>query len=142
MRPAETRRYTISEGFAVDSNSRLRIATRIHFALRRHIGEDIDVASLLHDESQAREALWVCDASGDADLIALAQRFRQAQRETDAVDAGHAAVPQDLIWARDTSGFGLSRPLDLGEPATPAPADDGWFKPLGWLRGERSRRQG
>jgi hypothetical protein len=126
----------------VDTNSRLRIATRIHFALRRHIGEDIDVASLLHDEAQAREALWVCDASGDADLMALARQFRQAQSETDAMAMGHAAVPQDLIWARDTSGFGLSRPLDLGESASQDPADTGWFKPLSWLRGERSRRAG
>jgi hypothetical protein len=126
----------------VDTNSRLRIATRIHFALRRHIGEDVDVAALLRDEAQAREALWVCDASGDADLVALAQQFRRAQRETEAVAAGHATAPQDMTWARDSSGFGLSRPLDLSESAKPAAADSGWFKPLGWLRGERARRQG
>jgi hypothetical protein len=61
---------------ALDANTRLRIATRIHFALRRHLGEGVDVAMMLKNEDYAREALWVCEALGDADLATLARQYR------------------------------------------------------------------
>ena len=50
--------------------------------------------------------------------------------------AGHAA--QDTPWAADTSGFGVSKPADLAEPA---PAR-GWFKPARWLRSASPRSGG
>jgi len=59
----------------LDANTRLRIATRIHFALRRHLGEGVDVAQMLQSDAYAREALWVCEASGDAELAALARQY-------------------------------------------------------------------
>ena len=59
----------------MDANTRLRIATRIHFALRRHLGEGVDVAQMLRSEDYAREALWVCEAIGDPELAALARQY-------------------------------------------------------------------
>jgi len=59
----------------LDANTRLRIATRIHFALRRHLGEGVDVAQMLRSEDYAREALWVCEAIGDPELAALARQY-------------------------------------------------------------------
>jgi len=59
----------------LDANTRLRIATRIHFALRRHLGEGVDVAQMLQSDAYAREALWVCEAIGDPELAALARQY-------------------------------------------------------------------
>ena len=59
----------------MDANTRLRIATRIHFSLRRHLGEGVDVAMMLKNDDYAREALWVCEALGDAELVALARQY-------------------------------------------------------------------
>jgi len=141
----------------VDLNTRLRIATRIHFALLRHLGEGVDVAVMLKHDSQAREVLWVCDASGDAELVALARQYRRAV-ELEA--EGHAAAghaQQDTPWARDTSGFGVSQPPEMAElgvlgvrpgrlvpTLTAAVSPDGetrrgnasrWLNPANWLRG-------
>ncbi len=117
----------------MDTSIRLRIATRIHFALLRHYGENVRVGTLLKNEVDASEALWVCEASGDADLVSLARQFRQATRnEAKARTAAHAA-PQDAAWARNTSGFGQSRPLDL-ESALSGFGASNWLKPLTWLK--------
>ena len=64
----------------MDPNSRLRLATRLHFALLRHFNEDVDIRALLKDGGEAREALWVCEASGNPELMALARDFRRADR--------------------------------------------------------------
>ena len=70
----------------MDPTIRLRIATRIHFALLRHYGEDVGVSTLLKGEAEAREALWVCQASGHKELVSLAKQFETATRqETRAV---------------------------------------------------------
>jgi hypothetical protein len=123
----------------LDPTTRLRIATRIHFALLRHYGEDVAVSTLLRDEAQAREVLWVCEASGVDDLVALGQQFVAATRQ-EARAARlrarqvrlEASPPQDLAWSRDTSGFGLTRPLDiLGAPTAPRA---NWLRPSTWLR--------
>jgi len=66
----------LSQGTTLDSNTRLRIASRIHFALLRHLGEGIDVALMLKSDDYAREALWVCEAIGSAELTALARQFQ------------------------------------------------------------------
>ncbi len=130
----------------MDPNIRLRIATRIHFALLRHYGEDVAVSTLLKGEADAREALWVCQASGCADLVGLAKQFHTATRqETRAVrlrsqeariEAStttlRGATPQDMAWSRDTSGFGLTRPLETLDLA--APKADGWLKAPSWMR--------
>lgn len=119
----------------MDDSIRLRLATRIHFALLRHYGEDVDVGALLKNEATAREALWVCDASGDAEMATLARQFRHASR---GAGQARAKVAQAMPWSR-TSGFGLSRPLDLDGPAS-ADAPTNWFRPSTWLKGRSATR--
>ena len=124
---------------ATDPTVRLRLATRIHFALLRHCGEPVGVSALLKGGDEAREALWVCQASGQAELVALALQFMNSPL---AAAVRHAA-PQDAAWAQDTSGFGVSRPADDNEPATrghtPARAPTGWLNPAHWLRRHAAR---
>jgi hypothetical protein len=120
-----------------NTHARLRIATRIHFALLRHLGEGIDVGSMLKDDAQAREVLWVCQASRDPELIRLARQYERAGTLGD--EPGHAA--QETAWARDTSGFGVSQPPEMPEPGKPRKggtsstnASSGWLNPVSWLR--------
>ena len=132
----------------MDTNNRLRIATRIHFALMRHLGVDVvDVGRMLKNDADAREVLWVCDASGDDELVSLASRFRRAgadeaaEIQAKATAGGHAM--QDTPWARDTSGFGLSQPPEVVETAPRAKTSSvssGWMKPVSWLRRDRGPR--
>lgn len=138
-----------------DPSSRLRIATRIHFALLRQYGEAVEVDSLLKYDADAREAVWVCQASGDAELVSLARQFTQAsstrsersQRKPNAAavtpsvaPARPAAAsparpaPQDAAWARNTSGFGVSQPAELADAPLRKSAGGRWFKPMQWLR--------
>ena len=136
--------------YTVDSNTRLRIAARIHFALLRQYGEDVTVSTLLRGEGDAREALWVCEASGDDELAALARQFNAAGRDharranlaegrpgaaaLSAKAATHGAAPHDLAWSQDTSAFGLSRPPEIDD--APAPSSTRWrLNPARWLRG-------
>lgn len=121
----------------MDDSIRLRIATRIHFALLRHYGEQVDVGDLLKNEATTREALWVCDASGDAEMVGLARQFRHATKAA-AKAAAKAAVPQAMPW-RQSSGFGLSRPLDLDAAGSPA-GPTSWFRPSTWLKGRHPTR--
>lgn len=122
----------------MDDSIRLRLATRIHFALLRHYGEHVDVGALLKHEATAREALWVCDASGDAEMAGLARQFRHATKAAAKAQAKAAAVPQTMPWSR-TSGFGLSRPLELDESGAPATTTN-WFKPSTWMKGRSATR--
>jgi hypothetical protein len=130
----------------LDPTIRLRIATRIHFALLRHYSEDVAVSTLLRNEAHAREALWVCEASGVDELVALGKQFETATRqearaarlrseqarvETSKAEP-HGSTPQDLAWSQDTSGFGLTRPPEAIVP--PAPKTASWLKPSSWLR--------
>ena len=110
---------------------RFRLATRIHFALLRQYGVDVDVASLLKGSPEGREALWVCQASNDRELVALAVQFERRRR----VRREPADAPQDAAWARDTSGFGISVPAEL--VATPRAAPRELLKPSSWLRSAR-----
>ena len=126
----------------MDPTIRLRIATRIHFALLRHYGEDVAVSTLLKNGAAAREALWVCEASNHDELVQLAVQFKTATRqEARAVqlrerqaraETSHGAAPREMAWSQDTSGFGLSRPLELTD--APASASGRWLKPSTWLR--------
>lgn len=141
----------------VESNNRLRIATRIHFAMLRTFGDTVDVSDILQRPAQTREVLWVCEASGDEELMALAKLFREASARAAAPTvttvvamppltpaaqpAAPAAAPQDVAWARDTSGFGVSRPPEVpGGSGHPAPRRAGWLQSLPWLRGPRAPR--
>lgn len=123
----------------MDLNTRLRIATRIHFALLRHLGEGVDVAVMLKHEELSREVLWVCEASGDPELVALGRQYQRAVTlEAEAHAAGGHAV-QDNAWAKDTSGFGISQPPEhlpvLTAAVTPRAAAKGsWLNPAKWLR--------
>jgi hypothetical protein len=81
------------------SNRRLQLATRIHFALLREIGQGVDVGRLLKHPLYARDVLLVCDACPGHDLRRLATAFRGA------------SVPQPSTGgnAGDGSGFGASQ---------------------------------
>ena len=117
----------------MNPTARFRIATRIHFALLRHYGEDVSVGTLLQGENDANEALWVCEASGIEELVALSRQFNSAAAPS-ASTAPRGAVPQDLAWSQDTSGFGLSRPSELAELGAPMPRPTRWLSPSSWLR--------
>ena len=114
---------------------RFRLATHIHFALLRQYGEDVDVASLVKGSAEGREALWVCEASGDAELVELAAQFKRLARTSarPARPVEWASAPQDVAWARDTSGFGTTRPPELNAPRH-ALAARALLKPSSWLR--------
>jgi hypothetical protein len=124
---------------AVDPTSRLRIATRIHFALLRHYGEDVTVDTLLQGGIDAREALWVCEASGHDDLVALARQFDATAAARPVVAAPRGAVPQDMAWSQDTSGFGHIGPSQLGELGASPARPSRWLAPSTWLRGSSPR---
>ena len=130
----------LKSGTILDPTIRLRLATRIHFALRRNYGEDVEVSTLLRGLPEAREALWVCAASGDAELSALAQQFNEvtAAAELAASKAAQTpvAAPQDTVWSQDTSGFGLTRPPALTDDSAPRLAPAGWRQRMNWLRSQ------
>ena len=68
------------------ANRRLQLATRIHYALMRELGQGVEVGLLLKQPLYARDVLLVCDACSGNDLPRLAKAFRGAMQE--AVDAG------------------------------------------------------
>ncbi|HEX3138412.1 MAG TPA: hypothetical protein VHQ87_00065 [Rhizobacter sp.] len=111
----------------------LRIATRIHFILKRDLGEGINVAAMLSDANEAREVLFVCQASGNAELVSLARQFVNAGKLAKPPQAKREA-PQDAAWARNTSGFGVTQADDL-----PAPEESSWRSATQWLRRGVSR---
>jgi len=109
----------------LDPTIRLRLATRIHFALLRQYGEDVAVSTLLGDGADAREALWVCEASGHDELVLLAKQLRATPKPMPVVAsrrANQGAVPQDMAWSQDTSGFGLSHPPETMATLAEKPA--------------------
>jgi hypothetical protein len=86
---AEDRRHRIRPERPLSTpHHRLQIAARIHFALLRRYAENVEVSTLLAGGDTEREALWVCDASGDDELMRLAKRFRAMPK------------PRSLIAAR------------------------------------------
>ena len=80
------------------TNRRLQLATRIHYALLREIGQGIDVGRLLKHSLYARDVLLVCDACTGHDLRRLATAFRGASMP-DAAAGGPGGA----------SGFGTSQ---------------------------------
>lgn len=69
------------------------LATRIHFALLRQYGEDVGVASLLKGSAEAREALWVCEASDDHELVEFAARFKRSSLHQPAAASRNSSPP-------------------------------------------------
>ena len=141
----------------MDSAHRFRIATRIHYALKRELGEGIDVGMMLGRPDYAAEILGACRASGDMELAALAREFvacteraarpdpapvRRAPPESDADEEG-SSVPGALAAPSrfgdladdppaprrtDTVSDSGFPPLDpIGQPLTPAATTDGPF---------------
>ncbi|MCM5678512.1 hypothetical protein M8A51_03085 [Schlegelella sp. S2-27] len=107
---------------------RFRVATRIHYGLLKHIGEGIDLPTMLEREDYALDVLQVCRASGNAELQHLAEAFVAASRQR----PGRA--PHAPSLSADTSGFGLTEPpLDTGA-ASAVPSErarlGGWFGPI------------
>ena len=134
-----------------DPTVRLRLATRIHFALLRHFGEQVSVSNLLKGGPEAREAQWVCEASGNAEMVSLALQFAQAipaaphesrsgnGTGTRTDEAVRRATPQDAAWAHDIPGFDVSRPADASKPAARPPTSAGWLNPANWRRRDAER---
>ncbi len=121
----------------MDTSTRLRLATRIHFALLRHYGQKVEIGALMKADGEMREAVWVCEASGDAELAAMARQLRQANEAPEAP----GRVPQDTAWSSDTSGFGVSRPVSLDEPPKDNRATN-WLRPSTWMRRSSTPRHG
>jgi hypothetical protein len=145
----------------LDPTACLRIATRLHFMMRRHLDQEFEVGVLMQGGFEARAALRLCRNSGLPELIALAQELERAHRADAKASARRAAAvaaakaaraaqrakssglptagrkAQDLEWSRDTSGFGLSEPprvdLELELEFEPPAAEPkvGWLARLG-----------
>ena len=153
----------------MDGTACLRLATRLHFMLRRKLDQEFEIDALIQGGFDARAALRLCRESGDAELMAAAQELERAHRleakasarraaalveakriraarraKSGAANGGHKK--QDLTWARDTSGFGLSLPpahdasveehLRAQSEAWPTPKL-GWLERLGLVRRAR-----
>ncbi len=128
------------------SPSPLQIATKIHFYLMRELGQGIDVEKMLKQPRYARDVLLVCDACSGTELAQLAVQYRSARdlykrlEQQRALQPGHASQPTD--WAKNTTGFGVSRPMTDSGPATDLGADaqppEG-ERTKGWLSRWRQR---
>ncbi len=99
----------------MDPTARLRIATRIHYALLRELGAGIDVAYMLKSDDYAREVLCVCDGCGDDELVALARRFEHAgaeeQMATRPAPLDTAPAPFSATGWSAVSGFDFGRSI-------------------------------
>jgi hypothetical protein len=112
----------------MDASIRFRIATRIHHALIRELGEGIDVVMMLGREPYAREVLHVCNACGNRELVRLARHFRAATEQEERAEREEAAL--HAAWMRNTTGFRVTQPPvgssrkrdDAKRVSEPAPA--------------------
>ena len=108
----------------MDPTSRLRIATRIHYALLRHLGTGIDVGYMLKREDYAREVLYVCEGTGDPELASLARKFERASLEATLAETAHA--PLDGAQAGPETGWSNTTSMG-GLDAARAPAPSRWL---------------
>jgi hypothetical protein len=120
--------------------NRLRIATKIHFAMRRYLGEGLDVGAMLKDAAYATEVLHVCRASRDPELCALADQFQAASAGNERTQGRSASTgrgaPQDAEWGQNTSGFGITRAmqqLDLAPARKPGASVARWYEARRWF---------
>lgn len=130
------------------SFSRLQLATRIHFALLRALGEGVDVGRMLRQRAYGDEVIEICRSLIDPSLVHLADRFDDQTAAEDArAHMAHAALEaraalaqlprrknaaaQSMGWTAVTSGFGMTRAMaDLAlEPTPPRErhSASGWF---------------
>jgi hypothetical protein len=92
--------------------NRLQIATRIHYLLKRELGEGIDVGKMIKRDDYARDVLLVCDAHGPAhELARLAQAFRRCPADVGAPAGGW----RDSQFA--PTGFDAPRAAGPGDDA-------------------------
>ena len=124
--------------------SRLHVATRLHYALLRYLGEGIDIGAMLRKPDYAAEVLHVCRGSQDAELMRLADQFEAAPRLDPALSsmprpiAKRDAAPQDAAWSQDSSGFGITQPpAELPHRAAKAPR---WFEAERWFSRDHHHR--
>jgi hypothetical protein len=119
----------------LDPTACLRLATRLHFMLRRHLDQEFEIGVLMQGGFEARTALRLCRTSGLPELVSLAHELERVHRHDAKANARRAAAAkearearkaaavrstkrvvaagraeQDLEWSKDTSGFGLSLP--------------------------------
>ena len=80
------------------SNRRLQLATRIHYALLREIGQGIDVGRLLKHPLYARDVLLVCDACERARSAPSGDGLSRRRRSLDAAGASGSASQFDTLW--------------------------------------------
>lgn len=130
------------------SFSRLQLATRIHIALLRTLGEGVDVSRMLRQRPYGDEVIEICRSLLEPGLVDLADRFDDLTAAEDArahmahsaleARAALAQIPrrrpaaaQSLGWTAVTSGFGIARAMaDLAlEPTPPRErhSASGWF---------------
>ncbi len=138
----------------MDPNACLRIATRLHFMLRRHLDQEFEISVLMQGGFEARAALRLCRNSGLTELVTLAHELERAHRADAKASARRAAAAaatkasrtlqrtkkvvapvgakaQDLAWSKDTSGFGLSVPPEREDASDSMPtAKVGWLARL------------
>lgn len=101
--------------------SRMQLAARMHGLLLHELGQGIDVEQMLNSERYARDVLLVCAAYKGSELASLAQQYLHTVPLPAPPLAGHARRPTE--WSRNTSGFGLSRPMEtLDQPPLDAPS--------------------
>ena len=83
------------------TNRRLQLATRIHYALLREVGQGIDVGRLLKHPLYARDVLLVCDACTGHDLRRLATAFRGASMPDAAAggSGGSSGFDSSQAWS-------------------------------------------
>ncbi len=135
----------------MDPNACLRLATRLHFMLRRHLDQEFEISVLMQGGFEARAALRLCRNSGLAELVSLAHELERAHRADAKASARRAAAAasakagralqrskkvaapmgakaQDLAWSKDTSGFGLSLPPEREDAISHMPTPK-----VGWL---------
>jgi len=118
----------------MDPTSLLRIATRIHYALLRHLGTGIDVGYMLKREDYAREVLYVCEGTGDPELASLARKFERASLEATLAETGHAPLDgsgPETNWANQTSASDITQMGALDAPREPTSSR--WLTPSRWI---------
>ena len=124
----------------MDASIRFRIATRIHHALIRELGEGIDVVMMLGREPYAREVLHVCNACGSRELVRLARHFSAATEQEQRAEREEAAL--QAAWARSNSAFRTTLPpFSLPKKRTP-PLGDSAPAPLASTQGPDTASDG
>lgn len=146
----------------MDPTACLRLATRLHFMLRRYLDQEFEIGVLMQGGFEARTALRLCRTSGLPELVALAHELERVHRHDAKANARRAAaakearasrkpalvrsnkpvvaagrMEQELEWSKDTSGFGLSLPPAYDAELDTAPKaklKTGWLARLGLAR--------